>query len=106
MPTVEVTDRALAAAQREAARRGTDVSEVVDEAIQRFVGGADLHRLLEEFRQHDADNLAALTEDEAQRTASEKLAEVRSPPPPTAEQWPTGQRRTTSHGRSPDQLST
>ncbi|HET8930208.1 MAG TPA: hypothetical protein VFN21_06075 [Acidimicrobiales bacterium] len=78
MSTVEVTDRALAAAQQEAAHRGTDVSEVIDEAVRRFVGGAELHRLIEEFRRDDAANPAALTEDEAQRIASEELASIRS----------------------------
>lgn len=50
MSTVELTDETLVAAQQEAAGRGVAVSEVVDEAVRQFVGGANLQRLIEEFR--------------------------------------------------------
>ena len=50
MSSVELDENLLAAAQREADRRGVDVSVVVNEAVQRFVVGADLRQLLDEFR--------------------------------------------------------
>jgi ribosomal protein L12E/L44/L45/RPP1/RPP2 len=69
---------ALAAARREAQRRGIDVAEVVAEAVHRFVVGADLRELLEEFRRQDAADAGALSEDEATRIAAEELAALRS----------------------------
>jgi hypothetical protein len=54
-----------------------DVAEVVAEAVQRFVVGADLQELLAELRQRDADDPEALSEDEASRIAGEELAAVR-----------------------------
>lgn len=77
MSTIEVSGEALAAAREEAARRGVAVSEVVNEAVRRFTGGADLHRLLGEFRRLDAASPTALTDDEAQRVANEELDAVR-----------------------------
>lgn len=76
MSTIEVSSEALAAAQREAARRGVAVAEVVDEAVRRFVGGVDLHRLIEDFRREDL-AVGGLSEAEAQQVASEELAAAR-----------------------------
>lgn len=77
MSTVELTDETLVAAQQEAARRGVAVSEVVDEAVRRFVGGANMQRLIEEFRSQEAAGQPALSEEDAQRIASLNLAEFR-----------------------------
>jgi hypothetical protein len=77
MSTVELDERVLAAARREADRRGVDVSEVVTAAVQRFVAGADLQELLAEFRRRDEVADDALGEDEARRLADEELAAVR-----------------------------
>lgn len=77
MSTVEISEQALEAAQREAQRRGTEVSDVVDEAVQRFVVGVDLRSLLDEFRRQDAVDDGALTEEDALRIASEELDAVR-----------------------------
>lgn len=78
MLTVELSDEAMAAARREARRRGVDVAEVVAEAVQRFVVGADLRELLEDFRRQDAADPGALSEEEATRIAAEELAAMRS----------------------------
>jgi hypothetical protein len=75
--TIELSDDALDAARREAERRGVDVTEVVAEAIQRFVVGSDLQELLAEFRQQDGESPDALTEEAAFRVAAEELAAVR-----------------------------
>ncbi|MEI2637992.1 MAG: hypothetical protein V9F03_03165 [Microthrixaceae bacterium] len=77
MSTVELDERVLEAARREADRRGIDVSEVVTAAVQRFVAGADLQELLAEFRRRDEASGDALGEDEANRLAAEELASVR-----------------------------
>lgn len=78
MSTVELSEEALEAARREAARRGVDVSEVISEAVQRFVVGADLGALLEEFREQDAADPEVLSEADAMRIANEELAAFRS----------------------------
>lgn len=80
MSAVELSEQAFEAARREAERRGTDVSEIVDEAVQRFVVGADLRSLLTEFRALDDAAPDALTEDEALEVANEELDAVRSHP--------------------------
>ncbi len=80
MSAVELSEQAFEAARREAERRGTDVSEIVDEAVQRFVVGADLRSLLNEFRARDDAAPDALTEDEALQVANEELDAVRSQP--------------------------
>jgi|GEM_PF-5357890 len=80
MSAVELSEKAFEAARREAERRGTDVSEIVDEAVQRFVVGADLQSLLNEFRARDDAAPDPLTEDEALQVANEELAAVRSQP--------------------------
>ena len=67
MSSVELDENLLAAAQREADRRGVDVSVVVGEAVQRFVVGADLRQLLDEFRRRDAESSEALDEAAAPR---------------------------------------
>lgn len=77
MSAVELDDNAMAAARREAQRRGVDVADVVNEAVQRFVVGTDVRELLAEFRQRDEASGAALDEDEALRIAKEELADVR-----------------------------
>jgi hypothetical protein len=78
MSTVEISEQALEAARREAQRRGTEVSDVIDKAIQRFIVGVDLRSLLDEFRtQHAADG-DAVTEDDALRIASDELAAIRT----------------------------
>lgn len=75
--TVEVSPEILAAAEQEAVRQGVEVSTVIDEAVRRFVGGTDLHRLLDEFR---ADVRVSSTEAEAMRVANEELAAMRQAP--------------------------
>lgn len=77
MSTVELSEEALEAARREAERRGVDVSEVISEAVQRFVVGADLGALLEEFREQDAADPNALSEADAMRIANEELTALR-----------------------------
>jgi hypothetical protein len=77
MSAIELSDDALEAARWEAERRGVDVTEVVAEAVQRFVVGADLQELLAELRQRDADDPGALSEDEASGIAREELAAIR-----------------------------
>jgi enoyl-CoA hydratase/carnithine racemase len=78
MSMVELDDRALEAARREAERRGVAVSDVVSAAVQRFVAGADLQELLEEFRRRDEVSDDTLAEDEALRVAGEELDAFRS----------------------------
>jgi hypothetical protein len=78
MSTVEISEQALEAARREAQRRGTEVSDVVDEAVQRFIVGVDLRGLLDEFRRQDAADDSALSEEDALRIASEELDAVRT----------------------------
>jgi hypothetical protein len=82
MSTVEISEKALEAARREAQRRGTEVSDVVDEAVQRFIVGVDLRNLLDEFRRQDATDDSALIEEDALRIASEELDAVRTQPAP------------------------
>jgi hypothetical protein len=77
MSAVELDDKAMEAARREAERRGIDVADVVSEAVQRFVVGTDLRELLAEFRRRDEASTEALDEDEALRIAKEELAVVR-----------------------------
>ncbi len=77
MSSVELDENLLAAAQREADRRGVDVSVVVGEAVQRFVVGADLRQLLDEFRRDDAGSSDALDEATALALANDELAAVR-----------------------------
>ena len=77
MSSVELDENLLAAAQREADRRGVDVSVVVNEAVQRFVVGADLRQLLDDFRRHDAESSEALDEATALALANDELAAVR-----------------------------
>jgi hypothetical protein len=71
MTAVELDEQLLGAVRREAARRGVEPSDVVSEAVQRFVVGADLRGLLAEFRRQDAASGDALSEDEAMRIAAE-----------------------------------
>ncbi len=78
MSTVELDERVLEAARREADRRGVDVSEVVTAAVQRFVAGTDLQELLADFRRRDEASDDTIDEDEALRLAYEELAAVRS----------------------------
>jgi hypothetical protein len=78
MTTVQISDELLAAARREAERRGVAVDAVVAEAVQRFVVGADLSRLLDEFGRQDAAAPDALSEREAELIAAEELAAFRS----------------------------
>lgn len=77
MSTVELSEEALEAARREAERRGVDVSEVISEAVQRFVVSSDLGALLEEFREQDAADPNALSEVDAMRIANEELTAFR-----------------------------
>jgi hypothetical protein len=80
MSTVELSDDALEAARREADRRGVGVTDVVAEAVQRFVVGSDMQKLLAEFRRQDAESADALSEEEASRVAAEELASIRQRP--------------------------
>ena len=77
MSTVELSEEALKAARREAERRGVNVAEVISEAVQRFVVGADLGALLEEFREQDAADPETLSEADAMRISNEELAALR-----------------------------
>ena len=67
----------MAAVRREAQRRGVDVADVVEEAVQRFVVGNDLRDLLADFRRRDSESGDALNEDDALRLADEELRAVR-----------------------------
>lgn len=78
MSTVELDERALEAARREAYRRGVDVSEVVSAAVRRFVAGADLGDLLADLRRRDGASGDALSEEQALRIADEELDAFRS----------------------------
>jgi hypothetical protein len=78
MTTVQISDELLGAARREAERRGVAVDVVVAEAVQRFVVGADLSRLLDEFGRQDAAASDALSERDAELIAAEELAAFRS----------------------------
>ncbi len=78
MSTVELDERALEAARREAERRGVDVSEVVSAAVRRFVAGADLGDLLAELRRRDEVSDDTLSEEQALRIADEELDAFRS----------------------------
>lgn len=78
MTTVQIGDEVLAAARREADRRGVAVDVIVAEAVQRFVIGADVSRLLDEFRREDAAGPDALSERDAKFIAAEELAAFRS----------------------------
>lgn len=78
MTTVQISDELHATAQREADRRGVDVDVVVSEAVQRFVVGADLHKLLGELDRQDESNPHALSEDDAARIAAEELSAFRA----------------------------
>lgn len=77
MSAVELDANVMAAAQREADRRGVEVGIVVNEAVQRFVVGADLRELLDEFRRRDAGSSDALDETTALVIANEELAAAR-----------------------------
>ncbi len=72
MSAVELDANVMAAAQREADRRGVDVAVVVNEAVQRFVAGADLRELFREWRQRDS-GPDALDEEAALKIANEEL---------------------------------
>lgn len=78
MSTVEISEQALEAARREAQRRGTKVSDVVDEAVLRFIVGVDLRSLLEEMRSQDATADNPLNERDAIQIANEELTAVRA----------------------------
>lgn len=69
-------DEALWDATRaEAARRGLDdPSQIVEEALRRYVAGEDLGRLMDEFRARDAANPKALNDEQAAQIAAEELA--------------------------------
>ncbi len=77
MSTVELDEEVLNAVRREATRRGVGISDVVSEAVQRFVVGADLRELLAELRAQDATSGNALSEDEAMDIAGRALREIR-----------------------------
>jgi hypothetical protein len=78
MSVVVLDEQLLGAVRREAARRGVDVSDIVSEAVQRFVVGADLRDLLADFRRQDAASGDALSEDEAMRIAAEERRDARN----------------------------
>jgi enoyl-CoA hydratase/carnithine racemase len=78
MSTVELDERALEAARREAERRSVEVSEVVSAAVRRFVAGADLGDLLAELPRRDEAAPEALSEEQALRIADEELDAFRS----------------------------
>lgn len=77
MSAVELDADVMAAAQREADKRGVDVAVVVNEAVQRFVAGANLKGLLQEFREQDAASGNALDEETAMQIANEEIAAYR-----------------------------
>lgn len=72
MSAVELDANVMAAAQREADKRGVDVAVVVNEAVQRFVAGADLRALFREWRERDS-GPDALDEETAMKIANEEL---------------------------------
>jgi hypothetical protein len=74
---IEFERDVLDAARAEAARRGVDVSAVVENAVRRYVAGASLVDLLERFSAEDA-RTGVLTEDEASTVAAEELNAYRS----------------------------
>ncbi|MGD9793554.1 MAG: hypothetical protein AB7V43_08725 [Acidimicrobiia bacterium] len=78
MATIELDPQVVAAAQSEADRRGVDVRVVITEAIQRFVTGADLTRLLAEFDTEDQSRPDPLSDADALSIAAEELATVRA----------------------------
>lgn len=66
-------------AAAEAARRGlADPSEVVEEALRRYVAGEDLGRLMKEFRDRDSGDPHALDDDQAAEIAAAELTALRS----------------------------
>jgi hypothetical protein len=68
----------LDAARAEAARRGVAVSEVVDEAVRRYIAGGALVALLGRFSAEDAKPGSILTDDEANAIATQELDAYRS----------------------------
>ena len=72
MSAVELDADVMAAAQREADRRGVEVAVVVNEAVQRFVAGSDLRELFREWRERDSGS-DAVDEATALRIANEEL---------------------------------
>ena len=72
MSAVELDANVMAAAQREADKRGVDVAVVVNEAVQRFVACSDLRELFREWRERDA-GPDAIDEATALRIANEEL---------------------------------
>lgn len=77
MSAVELDANVMAAAQREADKRGVEVAVVVNEAVQRFVAGSDLKALLQEFRERDERSPDALDEATAMKIANEEIDAVR-----------------------------
>ena len=81
MSAVELDANVMAAAQREADKRGVDVAVVVNEAVQRFVAGADLKALFREWREQDAARGVVIDDETAMRIANDEIAAVRSKRP-------------------------
>jgi hypothetical protein len=68
----------LEAARAEASRRGVAVSEVVEDAVRRYVASAALVDLLERFSVEDSGKPGPLTDDEAYTVAAEEVDTYRS----------------------------
>ena len=77
MSAVELDANVMAAAQREADKRGVDVAVVVNEAVQRFVAGSDLRELFREWREQDAARGEVIDDETAMRIANEEIAAMR-----------------------------
>ena len=68
----------LEAARAEAARRGVAVSDVVEDAVRRYVAGAALVDLLERFSVEDTGKPEPLTDEGAYTIAAEEVDAYRS----------------------------
>jgi hypothetical protein len=75
---IDLESDVLAAVRAEAARRGVAVSEVVEEAVRRYVAGGTLVALLERFSAEDAEAGPTLADDEALAIATQELDAHRS----------------------------
>ena len=72
MSSVDLSDATIQVAAAEAARRGVSVDVVIEDAVRRYVAGADVRRLLSEWDVADAD-AGRLTDEEAMAIAIEEI---------------------------------
>ena len=77
--TLRIDQAVWDATSAEALRRGlSDPSEIVEEALRRYVASEDLGRLMGEFRQRDAQLADPLTDEDAACIVAEELAAWRN----------------------------